>query len=280
MATEEIKEAPIEEPKQPDDDSYESKQMKLPRISTAESCRSLVERTSCGVLGNISNRKVMQGFPNVSYVEFITDDKGRPLFAFSTLSPRTREILEDGRCSLMVMEDKTMNIWNEKVSLTGTVRKLEGDDAEEAKAFYLEQKPDAFWLNFGDVSLYRMDDFVSAYYTVNIGIGLGRPRTLSGSEYSKATPDPVAKFSHPICKHMNEDHPDSVLAMANHFSGIKVDAARMVRLDRLGVELICSDSKTAAIPCRLNFPRPAETRKDVREVIVEMTREAAAALQS
>ncbi|GMH43475.1 hypothetical protein BSKO_11397 [Bryopsis sp. KO-2023] len=281
FATQESAEAPVEETKQPSKaTSYETRQNKALRISNAELCRSLMDRTSSGVLGNISNKKPTEGFPTVSYVEFLTDDKGRPLFGFSTMSPRTREILEDGRCSLLAMEDASMDNWDEKLAMTGTVKKLEGEEAEEAKAFYLTKHPDAFWLNFGDISLYRMDDLVSLYYTVNIRIGLGRARNVAVSDYLNASVDPVSKYSQPICKHMNEDHPDSVLAMVNHFSGIKVESAKMLRIDRLGCEFICSSANNPTIPCRLVYPRPAETRKEVREVVVEMTKEAAAAMKS
>lgn len=48
---------------------------------------------------------------------------------------------------------------------------------------------------------------------------------ISAEEYSSASPDPVAKLSPEICKHMNEDHADSIIAMVGHIVGMQVRLA-------------------------------------------------------
>jgi len=67
----------------------------------------------------------------------------------------------------------------------------------------------------------------------------------------------------------------STAAMLRHYAGLTVDEARITGVDRLGLDLACrrgGDSLRARLP----FVRPAEGRKDVKDVIVEMTRAAAA----
>lgn len=49
-----------------------------------------------------------------------------------------------------------------------------------------------------------------------------------------------------------------------------------MNLDRLGMNVACERGKDA-FKARLPFPRPATDRKSVKELIVEMTRAAAAA---
>jgi pyruvate/2-oxoglutarate/acetoin dehydrogenase E1 component len=45
---------------------------------------------------------------------------------------------------------------------------------------------------------------------------------VSAQDYLSASPDPVARFSNPICKHMNDDHADAIAAIVLHCSGLKV----------------------------------------------------------
>lgn len=37
------------------------------------------------------------------------------------------------------------------------------------------------------------------------------------AEYLTTAPDPVAEFSAPILKHMNDDHPETTVAMIKHY---------------------------------------------------------------
>jgi hypothetical protein len=72
---------------------------------------------------------------------------------------------------------------------------------------------------------------------------------------------------------MNADHGADLQAMVKHYLGLDVSSVRMLDLDRLGfnAELTLPDGP---IKARVPFPRPAEDRKSVKDVIVEMTRAA------
>ncbi len=61
-----------------------------------------------------------------------------------------------------------------------------------------------------------------------------------------------------------------------HYLGLPVSAARIIDLDRLGLNLEVEFEKQS-MRARLPFPRPAESRADIKTVIVECTRAAAAA---
>lgn len=62
--------------------------------------------------------------------------------------------------------------------------------------------------------------------------------------------------------------------MLRHYAGLTVDEARITGVDRLGLDLTCRRDGQS-IRARLPFVRPAKGRKDVKDVIVEMTRAAA-----
>ncbi|CAN0404717.1 unnamed protein product, partial [Scytosiphon promiscuus] len=67
--------------------------------------------TGFGVLS--TNSKSLDGYPSGSVVGFSLDDKGRPLFAFSSMSSHTSDLAGDSRASL------TVTAANFKVRWTG-----------------------------------------------------------------------------------------------------------------------------------------------------------------
>ena len=75
---------------------------------------------------------------------------------------------------------------------------------------------------------------------------------------------------------MNADHADSIVAMVKHCVGIDVDSAKMLKIDRLGFEVECTVGDDT-VPVRLQYPEPAEDRKAVKDRVVQMTKDAAAA---
>jgi putative heme iron utilization protein len=75
---------------------------------------------------------------------------------------------------------------------------------------------------------------------------------------------------------MNADHGDASIAMVKHYAGISVDTASMMSLDRYGIDMKCVKDGEV-FNCRLGFPTVVQDRKQIKEAIVAMTKEAAAA---
>jgi putative heme iron utilization protein len=253
--------------------AYQTHQASAPRLSLAEEARTLVNNGKFGVISTIS-AKEPTGFPSGSVVEYSADSTGRPIFSFSSLSPHTGDVLTDGRCSLTVMADGFRGLSDARVNITGTISKVPATEISAAKDLYLSQHPQSFWVEFGDFTWFRMDQVLSARL---VG-GFARAGKISGEEYAQAQVDPVAAFSGPVCGHMNADHADSTQAMIKHYIGITVDKAMMLSLDKLGVNVAC-ERQGESFKCRLPFPRPANDRKMIKELIVEMTRAAAGAVE-
>ena len=76
---------------------------------------------------------------------------------------------------------------------------------------------------------------------------------------------------------MNEDHGSSTVAMVQHYIGLdQVEKADMVALDRLGFTVQVT-RLGQTFKMRLPFPRSADDRKDVKNLIVEMSKASAGA---
>ena len=229
------------------------------------------------------------GYPGGSVVGFAPDSEGRPLFVFSGMSSHTQDILVDPKCSLTVAAKEFKGAADGRVNLMGTVQRLKDEEEiAKAKETYLKKHPGAFWVDFGDFFWYRME----VEYIRFVG-GFARAGTVTAKEYKEAKPDPIMAFGGHIAAHMNDDHMDSTIAMVNHYiPGLAGDgyvkAAEITSVDSLGmyVKITRDPENNDQLPgqplqfkLRLPFPKPVTERKDVKNVIVEMTQASAAAAE-
>ena len=221
------------------------------------------------------------GFPGGSVVGFAPDEQGRPLFVFSGMSSHTQDILVDPKCSLTVAAKEFKGAADGRVNLMGTCERIKDEEEiAKAKELYLQKHPGAFWVDFGDFFWYRME--IEAIRFVG---GFARAGTVTPQEYAEAQPDPIMAFGGHIAAHMNDDHMDSTIAMVEHYiPGLAGDnyvkAAEITSVDSLGmyVKVTRDEENNDRLPgqpkqfkLRLPFPRPVTERKDVKNVIVEMT---------
>eukprot|EP00986_Skeletonema_menzelii_P014787 scaffold10253_cov124-Skeletonema_menzelii.AAC.2 len=253
-------------------------QQNAPKLGFPTDVRTLVQYNH-GFAVMSTNSKSNPGFPGGSVVGFAPDESGRPLFIFSGMSSHTQDLLADPRCSVTIASKEFKGAADGRVNLMGKVTLLKKDEKEAAKAAYLSKHPGAFWVDFGDFNWFRMDEIVSVRF---VG-GFARAGSVTPEEYMSAKPDPVSEFGAAIASHMNDDHMDSTIAMIAHaIPGLEVSEAVITSVDSLGMYVKCTRTPRASdqpqqFKIRLPFPRKIEDRKDVKNVIVEMTRAAVAA---
>ena len=220
---------------------------------------------------------------------------GLPIFALSQLSSHTRDLLKNKRASLFCAESGGMRPDAARATLVGSVEKIE-DEKERAKAreIYLKHHPDAFWVDFGDFSWFKMTELKEVKY---VG-GFGRAATVGASDYQSAKVDPVRKFSAPVCKHMNEDHAESTLdivkmvvfgdenmnlirSSSSNSSSSSDDEknmkAEMCEIDSFGMTVSLRMGGQNLGKVRIEWQEPAYDRKAIKDQIVNLTKKAAAA---
>jgi putative heme iron utilization protein len=224
------------------------------------------------------------GYPSGSVVGFAPDDEGRPVFVFSGMSAHTQDLLANPKCSLTVAAKDFKGAADGRVNLMGTCGLVrDAGEREQAKQLYLKKHPGAFWADFGDFNWFRME----VEHCRFVG-GFARAGAVSAAEYAAAEPDAVAEFGPAIAAHMNEDHMEATVAMVRSAvpgmdaADNPVSEALVTSVDSLGMYVKVTRAAPAAFlpqqfKLRLPFPRPAQDRKDVRSLIVEMTQRAAAA---
>jgi putative heme iron utilization protein len=257
--------------------AFAKHQQNAPKLDFAADVRTLIEYNH-GFAVMSTNSKSTDGYPNGSVVGFAPDENGNPIFIFSGMSSHTQDVLKDPRCSLTVASKQFKGAADGRVNLMGQVKLVPKDEKEAMKAVYLKKHPGAFWVEFGDFNFFKME-----IEKTNFVGGFARAGSITPEEYKNAKPDTISEFGMQIAAHMNDDHQGSTIAMIeSQVSGINASEAIITSVDSMGMYVKVTRSPVNSeeqqqFKMRLPFPRKAESRKDVKNIIVEMTRAAAPA---
>eukprot|EP00199_Chlamydomonas_sp_CCMP681_P002792 CAMPEP_0119107158 /NCGR_PEP_ID=MMETSP1180-20130426/8630_1 /TAXON_ID=3052 ORGANISM="Chlamydomonas cf sp, Strain CCMP681" /NCGR_SAMPLE_ID=MMETSP1180 /ASSEMBLY_ACC=CAM_ASM_000741 /LENGTH=309 /DNA_ID=CAMNT_0007092607 /DNA_START=44 /DNA_END=973 /DNA_ORIENTATION=+ len=245
--------------------AFQDHQKNAARIEPAEECRTWIQLARHGVLAVLSSGEDV--YPVTSVVEFADDGHGRPVFATSTMSPHTAG-LAGGKVALTVTSPAFSSLADGRVSLQGRVRPVTDAEKPNIRELYLKKFPNAFYVDFGDFRWFVLEELNGVHYNG----GFAMAQRVTPDEYLAASPDPVAAFSAPVCKHMNDDHNADNMAIVTRYTGLTgVEAVSLLDLDRLGMNAQVK-RKGETFKVRLPFPKPAPDRKGIKEAIVEMTK--------
>jgi putative heme iron utilization protein len=241
------------------------------RRTAGEEARTLVAQTAVGTLATLSD----DGGPWASLVSYAALEDGSPVLFVSTLAEHGRNLVRDARASLVVAETPSGSdpLANGRVTLAGHVVQPEGDDAAIARAAYLAAVPTAkYYQDFGDFSLY-----VLKVERVRWVGGYGRMDSADAEAYANAQADPVGRPTGAI-KHLNEDHADALLVMAQALGGYPdATAATCTAADRYGLDLALKTPRGSA-SARVGFAEPVgDDPAGLRAACVELTHRARAA---
>ncbi|KAJ8609351.1 hypothetical protein CTAYLR_009286 [Chrysophaeum taylorii] len=248
-------------------------QEQCPRLSWAEEIRTMTaQKAGFAVLSTVAQKEGIEGFPSGSVVGFAVDDAGRPIFSFSGMSSHTKNLDKDPRCSLTVTEKNFQGAADARVVLAGEVKRVADDVA--VREIYKESHPGAYWVDFGDFHMYRMDPILDVSF---VG-GFARAGTVTPDDYANARVDPLVEAFDPVATHMNDDHEDALKTYLEVLVGTApVARAQMKRLDRFGFDVRVTDQASGATGVlRVPFEEPVTERKQVKDAIVALSKKAKA----
>ena len=243
----------------------------VPEPTFAERARTLVYLGRIGNLSTLSRKQ--PGFPFGSLMPYGLDDHGRPIFLISSMAMHTQNLQADPRASLLVTQEGTDSepLGASRVTLVGNVLPAPNAEVAEARRLYLARHANSkYWVDFEDFSFYRMN-VVDVYYVGGFGV-MG---WVSASDYGHSRPDPLADSMAEIIQHMNTDHKDALVLLAQKFAGIEPQETTMTAVDRLGFHLrmTTGDGIRGA---RIAFVREVSNPAETRGVLVEMVQQARA----
>jgi putative heme iron utilization protein len=182
-------------------------------------------------------------------------------------------VADDSRVSVVVTQVDVPSdpLAAARVTLAGrAVRPADADAAEIARGAHLAGvKAARMYIDFSDFSLW-----VVHVERVRWVGGYGRMDSASGAAYAAASPDPVAIGSPPAVAHLNDDHADALLVIAQALAGYPdATTARCTGLDRYGIDLTVHTPRGRA-PARVAFGDALDESSQLRAATVALTRRA------
>lgn len=238
------------------------------RPTPAEASRTLLAQTRTATLATLSE----DGTPWASLIMYGLLDDGTPALLVSMLAEHGRNLARDPRASLMVAAPPTGRdpLAHGRVTLAGRAVRPEGARETDARVACLEATSAArVFIEFGDFSLWVLDVERARW----VG-GYGTMGSASAEDYAAAAPDPTAPSAARAISHLNEDHGDALLVIAQSLGGYTdATTARSVGIDRHGIDLMI-DTPRGAAPIRIGFATPATTPDGLRAATVELTKRA------
>jgi putative heme iron utilization protein len=243
-----------------------------PRLSPAEEARTLVAATNVAALATLT----VDGDPWASLITYGALADGAPVLCLSQLAEHGRNLAADPRASLIITQTDPPPdpLAAARVTLAGHVeRPPDAASLAAARGVHLTAVAAAStYIDYSDFSLWilRVD-------RVRWVGGYGRMDSASGPAYAAAQPDPVASGAGAAVAHLNADHADALLAIAQALGGYPdATSARCSGLDRRGIDLLLNTPRGRA-PARVAFAATLTGSAHLRAATVELTQRARAA---
>ena len=220
-----------------------------------------------GRSGALATLMPVTGDPYCSLVNVAATAEGAPLLLLSRLALHTKNILADGRVSLMLDERKSGDpLEGARVMLGGMAASTPG---KEVRRRYLERQPEAHaFANFGDFAFYRVE-LKSAHLVAGFGriVDLKPPDLLT----DLAGADDLVAAEPEVVAHMNADHAEAVRLYAVKLLGAPDGTWRCVGCDPEGLEL-----QLGRVALWLRFPARVTSAGALRQVLKRLAEEARA----
>ncbi len=230
--------------------------------------RHLARGRDKAVLATLARPDIPEsGAPYASLVQVAFDHDGAPLLLISGLADHTKNLLKDGRVSLLFdgTQGRAEPLTGPRVSLMGIAAPT--DDARHARR-YLARFPGAeMYASFKDFSFWRV-----APGRAHQVAGFGK---IQWFENFAIDAEPALVEAEPeIVAHMNADHADAVQLYAT-LAGESGDGWVMTGIDPEGADIRRHETGTAA---RIAFDKRVRDAETARAELVRLVKRARAGI--
>jgi putative heme iron utilization protein len=237
------------------------------RPSAAEEARTIAASTNTGTLATLT----AEGDPWASFVTYGLLG-GAPVLCVSNLAEHGRNLAADPRASIAIVapQREADPLASGRVTLAGVVEEPTGDERAAARDAHLSAVAAAkYYIDYSDFSLW-----VLRVQRVRWVGGYGRMDSATGEDYTAASPDPVVPRSDGAIAHLNADHADALVAMAQKLGGYPdATASTCTSADRYGLDLRVVTPRGIAYT-RVGYAAPIDSFDELRSAAVELTRRA------
>jgi heme iron utilization protein len=238
-----------------------------PDFDAARLARSLLRRSRQGALATLTPGS---GDPYCSLVNVASHPDGSPILLISRLALHTRNLLGDGRLSLMLDERVEGDpLEGSRIMLAGVAEQASGDDVAILRRRYLNAHPSSeVFVDFKDFSFFRIRPTGA-----HLVAGFGRIVDLKPEQFLTDISDAASllEAEQGVLDHMNADHHEAMNLYATKLLGAKSADWRCTGCDPEGIDL-----QAGSITLRLDFPRRIVTPAALRQVLKQFADQARA----
>ncbi|WP_171026326.1 HugZ family pyridoxamine 5'-phosphate oxidase [Mesorhizobium comanense] len=238
------------------------------RETDAEAVRLAKTLLRSARFGALAVLEPQTGAPLASRVGVATDVDGAPLILVSMLSAHTPALLANPSCSLLLGEPgKGDPLAHPRLSLACQATRLERGSGEHIRAErrYLNRNTKAkLYSGLGDFSIFRLEPS-----RASLNGGFGKAYLLDRADLvtAGAIVEELGASEQSALDHMNADHLDAIAVYAHHFARASGEGWTITGFDADGMDLSRGDDV-----CRVFFPQPLVTARELRPVLVDMAR--------
>ncbi len=206
--------------------------------------RSLLRRSRQGALATLM---AGSGDPYCSLVNVASHADGSPILLISRLALHTKNILADGRVSLMLDERVAGDpLEGARIMLAGRAEEAEGETAKVLRRRYLNAHPSAeAFVDFKDFAF-----FLIVPAGLHLVAGFGRIIDLEPSQFLTEIGDAggLLEAEQGAIEHMNEDHREAMNLYATRLLGAEPADWSCTGCDSDGM-----DMQAGSVTLRLDF---------------------------
>lgn len=228
--------------------------------------RSLLRRSRQGALATLVPNS---GGPYCSLVNVASHPDGSPILLISRLALHTRNILGDGRVSLMLDERAAGDpLEGSRIMLAGRAEQAGGDDLIALlRRRYLSAHSSAeAFVDFKDFAFFRIEPTGA-----HLVAGFGRIVDLKPQQFLTdiAGAEALLEAEPGAVEHMNADHRDAMNLYATKLLGAEAADWTCTGCDPDGMDM---QAGTATL--RLDFPERVTSGNELRKMLVRLAAEA------
>lgn len=235
------------------------------RPSAAEEARTVAASTNVATLASLS----ADGEPWASLVTYGLLG-GAPVLCVSKMAEHGRNLIRDPRASVSIVAPNAPEdpLANTRITLAGKARRPSPEELPAAREAHIAAVPAArYYIEYSDFSVWILD--VERVRWVG---GYGRMDSASGADYDSAAPDPVSPKADRAVTHLNDDHGQALLAMAQRLGGYPdATAARCEGADRYGLDVRVSTPRGWSVT-RVGYVDPIDSIDELRGATVQLAR--------
>jgi hypothetical protein len=233
----------------------------------ARMARSLLRRRRQGALATLMTGS---GDPYCSLVNTASHPDGSPVLLISRLAIHTRNLLADGRVSLMLDERAEGDpLEGARLMLAGRAGEAGPNEVDILRRRYLNAHPSAeAFAGFKDFSFFRINPTGA-----HLVAGFGRIVDLTPVQFLTPIDDAGALLTaeQGAVEHMNADHRDALNLYATRLLGAQSADWRCTGCDPDGL-----DMQAGQVTLRLDFPERVTGPGELRKMLVRLAEAARA----